>query len=442
MLSIFLTTVYIERKVLRGLFFKLMPFMFTIITFVYIYLGGLWHVYLRELLPTYKILIMDEDVLRVFLVTNIAVQSIWVGSWLGSDLTLLNKQAFTHSIVPFRNIYVLILLSLSSMILAISLGSFGYIARDVNTVMETQGFSQYLNLGRELGMLAFITLVYFNIHRRRRRKYIIVTLLVFLFFGVLFGSKSASLYFIVAFIVTRLFLGYKVNLGKNFLILLISFYFVAAIIGPFRQYYVYGGADKTSVKSLSGLFSVYVSAYKVAGAEMEGTFIPRLIDRLSYIIPATKAIEYADSKDNNVPEDYRLNHIFAAPAYALVPRLIWRDKPKLFFGRWFSKEVLGWSELSSVGITPQAYVYLTGGYIQVALVFLFYGFIQRIMFNVWVVTNKAVPLYIFLYLKLGGLDDVCWAYLSGLIKMVVVYSLIYYVAKVVKMRGGRQISFN
>ena len=425
----FVITYKLEKAASGDNFYKQMPFIYTVVSFIYIYLGGFWYIFTRDLLPITSVDFSVSTINKVFLITNVAIQSIWIGSTFGGNKSFRIERVFIRQKIPFPNLMLLIFLSIGSMILSISLGSFGYTARSLDSVMENQEFAFYLNMGRELGLLGFISLVFFYSNNKKYRKYIYLTLLIFIFFGILFGSKSASLYFILSFFISRYFLGQKVSLKRSLIVLSVSFVLVYSIIEPFRQYYVYGGGANMSLTSITDLSKAFKTAFSNSEKSDQFSVIVRTIDRLTYVVPAASAVEYAEDYNHYVPDDYRLSHLFAAPAYALVPRFLWQSKPKLLFGRWFSNDVLGWSSLNSVGITPQAYVYMTGGYLQIVLIFLFYGFCERLIFNTLYISNRAVPLYIFYYMRLGGLDDVAWAYVSGAIKFLILYGILFYLAK-------------
>jgi hypothetical protein len=428
---VYLGSLYLENKQTGGSIYKKAPFIYSTFTFLFIYSGAFFFLFLSDFTPFWIETIEDDIIIKGLLITNIALHSIWSGFHFFNKLNFkipgfpsINQT----SVVPKKKVYFLLGISIFSILVAIYTGAFGFVARDEKSLEATSSFSQYLTMGRELSYLGLIIFVYYYYHKKYR-KTIYLLLIFFFFVGLSFGSKSTGVLYLIYFVITLLFLGYKFSI-KYLLWGVLAVFISYSVVEPFRHYYTYKGGKEFDARSIKGLVNIFLDSQLdenqniTEGNKVINTAIS-FSNRMSYTIPISKAISYADKNDHSVPDEFSLKHIAFSPFYAFIPRFIWPSKPRLYFGRWFSKNIMHWDEMVSVAVTPQGYLYMAGGYFAIVWVMFLLGLILKVLYDSLYIAKTAVPLYIFMFFRFGGLDDMTWSYLSGLFKFILIYFIIY-----------------
>jgi hypothetical protein len=103
----------------------------------------------------------------------------------------------------------------------------------------------------------------------------------------------------------------------------------------------------------------------------------KFISRINLTYVGSLGIEYAEGGALPDGSPDFLKNIFLSPAHAVVPRIVWENKPYQDIGLWYTRVVLGHNTLTSTGMGPFTYLYFAGGIISVLLGFFVVGVVQR-----------------------------------------------------------------
>ena len=97
---------------------------------------------------------------------------------------------------------------------------------------------------------------------------------------------------------------------------------------------------------------------------------------------SANVITYKDKfgiPDNDNP--MFLQSIIFSPAYAFIPRTVWRSKPRDQIGAWYEDTILQSPFYSAAAMGPWGYAYVAGGYIGTVLIFFFLDFFKELSMN-------------------------------------------------------------
>ncbi len=297
---------------------------------------------------------------------------------------LLQKFLRREYAVRMPVILLMVLISMLCRFGKMMLGIYGYSSTAAG-LFNTASYSQYLRIGESLGKLALVALAlhYFFRAEGHRRVGILFFLVFFLetFFGVLSGMKVQVVFpFVIVLLV-----GYLAKNRLPRLLLaaaILSFVLSYQLVGSFR-FARYNDPDfqNTSVASIFQTALGLRADEADAGAAKKIPVLLRIASRLNATAVASRAVEFRDQK-RVISEDPKfLENLLLAPAYALIPRMVWPSKPYEDLGQWFNEIVLGHSFRSSVGMSPVGYLYFAGGMLAVLAAFFFVGAWQRILYD-------------------------------------------------------------
>src|SRR3546814_15261390 len=76
-----------------------------------------------------------------------------------------------------------------------------------------------------------------------------------------------------------------------------------------------------------------------------------------------------------------LTNIALSPAYAFIPRVIWKEKPSGDLGLWYTHVVMGLGSYSSTAMGPVTYLYFAGGALAVFVGFMGFGILQKVLLD-------------------------------------------------------------
>lgn len=332
-------------------------------------------------------------------VTPAMVKLMWlvllgaIGMWLGYHFPVASGLAspgvqravgrwFSRSHRPRKlALIALVTISVISRLLQIRFGVFGY-SSNYDQLVAMGGVTQYLSMGASLGSLALIvaSLDYFSLREsvRAAKAKLVIILLIEVAFGVLSGFKSQI---VMPFIVVG---ACKYLCTKSIPKAWIGWFFAAlvlayAVVQPFR---VARNTDSsfqgTSVSEIVDL--LLVSRDDAVSPQNSNPVWISFIARSSLSYIGSLGVEYKDSVES-LPEGSPrfLVNIAFAPAYAFIPRLIWKSKPTGDLGLWYTQVVMGLDSYSSTAMSPVTYLYFAGGAIAVFIGFMCLGIFQKLI---------------------------------------------------------------
>jgi hypothetical protein len=199
-------------------------------------------------------------------------------------------------------------------------------------------------------------------------------------FGFLSGFKSAV---VMPFVIVGFVYYSQRNRFPRWLIPAVVVGVMAAytVIEPFRTA---RNEDAGFVgTSLSSIATKLIDASNLGAGDGGGYASTglSLLSRLNLTYIASLGIEYAASGELLVDSPEFLRDIVLAPAHALVPRVLWDNKPLGTLGLWYTKQVMGRDIYSSTAMGPFTYLNFAGGPVAVILGFLIVGILQRGLFD-------------------------------------------------------------
>lgn len=330
-------------------------------------------------------------------VTPAMVKLMWlallgaIGMWLGYWLPVASRLAspavqravsrwFSVSDKP-RNLALPILVSLgfATRLLQIKLGVFGY-SSSYDRLIEMGSITQYLAMGASLGAAALIvsSLGYFSERpSRSMRAWFVCVLALEVVFGLLSGFKSqVAMPFVIVGVCKYLHSGVLPKVWLIWFFAAVIFSYIA--IEPFRAAKNSSDFRGTSAAEIIDLF-IDSRGDDVAvnrSTPVWVSFIAR--GSLSYV--GSLGVSYRDEfEDLPAGSPDFIRNIAMAPAYAFVPKLIWRNKPAGNLGLWYTQVVVGNDINSSTAMGPVTYLFFAGGAVAVFVGFLFFGIVQKIL---------------------------------------------------------------
>lgn len=322
------------------------------------------------------------------LVASIAM---WMGYWsqLATRATGENAvQRFQNSLLPRSmtprtlTLPLLVVVSTIARMWQVNLGVYGYSGR-YERFIELGSVTQYLSMAGGLGKIALvITALRFYSGRRElgSAQWFYFVLALETMWGALSGFKSGI---VLPFIITLACMYIATgSLSRKWLFISLSAVLLSfPIIQPFRIVVadeLEAGRGGTDISHIAGTL-LSSAGGESDSAESAGTLL-NLANRLNLASIGSFGIAYADEYPDGAEGDPEfLANILLAPAHALIPRLIWADKPLGNLGLWYNQVVIGAGSLSSTAMGPVTYLYFAGGTAAVFLGFFVIGLLQRLL---------------------------------------------------------------
>ncbi len=335
----------------------------------------------------------------------ISAMVMWVGyySRFGEKLYnfLLGKplglaKYFCTELKPNMGVIItLIVISVLARLYAIQLGIYGYAQSD-KALSANIAYAFIINAAGQLINFSLILVAVkffkegFNFNYR-----IILALIVLIeiYFGVISGLKSA-----VVFPVAILFICYYLvhkKFHKGFVVATILLLVAAyMIIEPFR---IMRMKDLNFQSSPGYIVTTMMDAYSLNKSRKiiygdEGIFSSIAL-RINAILPAAKALDFADNAGLDTQSPDFLEKIYTVPLQAFIPRVFWKSKPIEDLGRWFSFIVWGSTSATSIAMSPIGFLYFAGGIIAVIIGFFVFGIMQRFVWNFYLGGGGQLLIY-------------------------------------------------
>lgn len=317
--------------------------------------------------------------------------------WLGYDLSLgrgagrilrnsreLKKWLRPSAVLRMPTLYLFIAISFLARMAAIKAGVFGYSATK-ESQLAFAPYQEYLNIAEMLGKMALLgaALQAFSPNRPSvaARKLLWLVCGYEMFFGLLSGMKGNVVMPLV--IVGVAYYGRR-NKLPTFLIPLVAVAIIAAyaLIEPFRRvaHSDVGGLSATSVSGIASTMMNRENADEFAADNPTPLWL-NLLARTNLLAPASLGLQYAAINSPQKGDPAFLNNILLAPAYAVVPRIIWKKKPLDNIGGWYTHQVMGMDFESATAMSPFTYLNFAGGTLAVIIGFLLAGALQRSAFE-------------------------------------------------------------
>lgn len=407
LLLLFIIGSVFEYKASKHPFFTLPPAIFSLYMFVNIFFSGVTY-FLLNLEETTQFIVGDESVVRGSFYTLVATQMLWIFFYSIPE-TRLKMPSNTGIRRPsLFLLYALAAISLLAFVLGVQLSLYGYAADS-----DELGYLYYIRFAVTLGWLAIILMVihYYKFPEKRIQLYVLLA--ISFLTGILSGSKSMAAMPFLFVIVALYFTGTKIR-AKYLAAIAISIILAYTIIEPFRAHFDTEG-DTYTTRDVSGLGELFSDAFKSGGND--ANYLAAFAERMSYVTPLAKTIEYADDWDYYHSEEW--DNLPLSPLHGIIPRLVWESKPLANFGAWASVHIFGLTETTHTGITPQGYAYLVYRLPGILIFFALYGVMQKLLFNMLYLSKGLLPFYILFVLDIGYPSVVPSHYIAGTVKMLV-----------------------
>lgn len=370
----------------------------------------------------------DQWAVRYEWLNLLGVVALWTGYWSGiahwmargiASSSLLHRVMRPSLSLNLWVCFALVLVSSGFRLLTIRLGLYGYSASPERRELA-EAYSQYLAMAGDLGKVALVAVSLATFERRLGKWPMLALLGVETAFGVLSGFKSAVV--LPTLIVGLCAFSIRGRLPLLLVPGVLGGIFVAyALIQPFREArFREFDFDETSVSSIVDTFvasrdSVY--AQPDADRPVVRT-TASLFVRVSDVAAAANGIEFAERWEV-LPEGSPafLKDIVLSPLYAVVPRLLWEEKPVNDVGLWYTQVVMGEPTTSSTAMYPVTYLNFAGGLVAVVLGFYVVGVLQSALFRgLCAHGGAAVFLAVCLIGTLGHVDSVYYSFFISLIR--------------------------
>lgn len=272
--------------------------------------------------------------------------------------------------------------------------------------------SRYIHWIRGVGtiVLLVVSIDYFSTEKRRGLKgcLLILVLANEIFWGFLSAFKGQ-----VVFPIVVVAIGYATARRRipkvAILAFLVMTFFAYSVVEPFRRAIGDRAFDPTSLNSAVMMLadvatgdSRYAQESTQYGKNTPGTLM-QVSSRANQTSVAAISIWYED-EENPRPEVEKagptLKSIFTSPIRAVIPRLLWPNKPTVAtIGEWFRIHPFGGpveGSNTSVGMSMIGYLYIAGGVGAIIVCFLILGVIQRSVFSAFLSARGGGTLLVYI----------------------------------------------
>jgi|GEM_PF-2337700 len=280
--------------------------------------------------------------------------------------------------VRWGAIWMCVAVSLVARLIQFSLGMYGVLG---DAELEGLAYRQYLNYADSAGLVALIgaAAAAFSGTPSVKRNWVLLLILIHeVIWGVLAADKTNTL---IPIVLTGMVYYYMKQLVPWKYIFVSIFVLIMSylVLMPLRSM---DNIDVRDVKAVASAAADLASAQVLASTADDGSTSNlgfAILQRLNRTRIASYAMKYRyNYPDDPVPSTF-MKTILMTPAYAVVPRAVWPDKPRRQeVGLWFYSTVLsGKSTTTLAGPTFIGYLNFAGGLAAVLGGFLIVGMIQR-----------------------------------------------------------------
>ncbi len=319
-------------------------------------------------------------------------------------------------------VLLMVLISMLCRFGKMKLGIYGY-STTVAGLYSTASYSQYLSMGESLGKLALVALALHYFFRapgyRRVGILFFIQLAVEILFGVLTGMKSQVVFPFLIVLLARYLASNRpprLLLGAAILAFVLSYQFVDA----FR----FARHNDPNFRNTS-VASIFETALGLQQTDVDTSAMKkvpvllRIAGRLNATAVASRAVEFKDQGRVTGADPQFLENLLMAPAYAVIPRLLWPNKPYGDLGAWFNEIVLGHSFQSAVGMSAVGYLYFAGGSLVVLAAFFCVGAWQRILYEAFLFAGAGgLLIFVGMLMPLVRMPNFFYALIIYIIRMV------------------------
>lgn len=330
---------------------------------------------------------------QLMLLVILAACAMWVGYSSGAGRNLGRSLQRSHTLRRWMRrsprvnkpaLYICLAISLVAQLVAIKLGVFGY-SSTYDQLIAGAAYREYLSMAESLGKLALVGVAmrcFAPSHGTLSDRLLLWAVLGYeVFFGFLSGFKSAA---ILPFVIVGIVYYSQRNRFPRWLIPVVAVAVIAAyaVIEPFRV-----NRNEDAGFLGTNLGSIVVAMTGTTGTASGGGVGERapvwlsLLARHNLTYTASLGIEYAANNELGEGSPAFFGDIIAAPAHALIPRLLWDSKSLQNIGLWYTNQVIGLEIYSSTAMSPITYLNFAGGPLAVILGFLTVGVLQRGLFD-------------------------------------------------------------
>ena len=443
------------------------PVVCTIFTFLIPF--SLTNVFLTKSIT--DLIINSDNLYKLYFLIINSFNLMWAGYWSADyfrrkNLCIKNillkiehyvVLKFSH--VNFIIISILFLFSFSAFIIMNLLNIYGY-----NSNQESLGiyihYRYLMHLALNLNYIILIILTLFLFKEKQKfvfKIFYLFFLSTFLLFGIFSGFKSDLFYpFLTIFVIF-----YILKNKFSFIIFFITIFFIYFSYYPIEYLRNNTKLIKTNEKFSS--FDQSINVYKkyldetntpdvtktyLNTPDVTKIYLSELKDktrtigeRLNNFADSIRILNFTVSKPdllNNSETPKFLNSILISPITAIVPRIIWNNKPTNLEGTWAANilhqyfcekakvtcdPITGSSSMSSF-----LYLYFAGGIFIVFLFYFFLGILQNIIFNLFNPGKFFAPTLIFLILlpKISLIDSAIYGIISFFFREFIILLILQY----------------
>lgn len=264
---------------------------------------------------------------------------------------------------------------------AMANGIFGY-GSEVEQMASLANETQFIRLATQLGTAALLVLAvaYYQAANRRALMVLITWTLNEVVWGFVSGFKSQVVFPLLAVALCKWLVTRKVP-AKLLWLSVLAVALAYTVIEPLRAMRFSGyDLNMRDLKSVASALATIANGAQTA-VTVDQDVLPtyaQVASRLNLTMVAARAVAYRDERGENPDDPPFLKNIVMAPAYALLPRVLWPEKPTTSTGAWFSS-VVGSTRSTAIGMSPVAYLYLAGGVSMVLVGFALVGVLQRMV---------------------------------------------------------------
>jgi len=379
-------------------------------------------------------------------VTPAMVKLMWlvvmgaIGMWIGYWLPIASRLAspvvkqfvarwFSNSDRPRKlSLPVLVGFGVSTRLIQIKLGIFGY-GSSYDQLIEMGALTQYFAMGASLGTAALVvsSLEYFSERPMKgARAWFACVFVIEVGFGLLSGFKSAvALPFVIAGVCKYLRSGVFRIAWLIWFVAALSFAYAA--IEPFRAIKRSSDFQGTSATSLVDLF-IESRSDDVFVANSTPVWVS-VVARSSLVYVGSLGVSFKD-EFGDLPEGSPkfLSNIALAPVYALIPRLLWKNKPVGDLGLWYTNSVVGSPTMSSTAMGPVTYLYFGGGAVAVVIGFLIFGVFQKLVVLLMRPSSGAARAFVYLSIlpSIANIDSAVDGTVVNIVRMIPLLFVLQY----------------
>jgi hypothetical protein len=407
-----------------------------------------------ETITLRKINIVSTYELKHIALAFIAFSSMYAGYFLSKNffkfdiIKIGNKSEYKLNIHTF---WLLIFISIIAVVTLLKLGMYGFTA-------NKESFSRYISIAEILYILAgflklSIIIIFYEYLISHNKKFLILTMILMLInvvIGVLSLYKFSILepFLALALLLYVMKKPYSISVAILGILIFLTLYLpidalrADLVKGEIKRQDVFKTiieeVNKINPKEELNKSSSLTNSQKIGNGDEKIKINPwqkslmfsvNLSDRLNHAFIGSLAIRDADANLSDTPNF--LNEILLAPLYAVIPRVIWAEKPKASYGAWYASKLIKYEDKNnelSITIGPVSGFYYAGGINAVICMFLIVGvLIHKIDIDELNVKSAKNILFYFLLIKtIVFLGDNFSTFIVAIIRGCLFWMLINY----------------